>query len=76
MTMKELFDIRKLKPLAINEDDLKHLFNDDEMEPIEDLELKPLDVDLKPLAVDLEPAEEIKLKPLKVHLEPFDDDIK
>ena len=56
--MKELFDIKKLKPLV----------NDDEIEPLE--------VDLKPLDVELEPAEEIKLKPLKVHLEPFDDDIK
>ena len=58
MIMKELFDIKKLKPLV----------NDDEIEPLE--------VDLKPLDVELEPAEEIKLKPLKVHLEPFDDDVK
>ena len=50
----------ELKKL-IKDLDLTDLFNEDEITPLEDLELKPLEVKLKPI-------EEPNVKPLEVDL--------
>lgn len=60
--------------------DLTDLFNEDEIKPLEDLELKPLEVKLKPfdvtvtpLNVNLKPIEEPKLKKMIEDLEEKED---
>lgn len=69
----------ELKKL-IKDLDLTDLFNEDEITPLEDLELKPLEVNLKPfdvtvtpLNVNLKPIEEPKLKKMIEDLEEKED---
>lgn len=61
----------ELKKL-IKDLDLTDLFNEDEITPLEDLELKPLEVKLKPFDVTLTPLN-VNLKPLEINLKKIED---